>query len=376
MLFHITDSIQDVVRENPRSLNDFVEDLFSARRQGRHVIYSSPKTLRSLYSLHGLSDRARKTILSVESRQQSKRSLFKSVPGYIKVVANGAIAEYAEGDQTILEIPFSSLKYDTLFNDPVLLVENESDGQLYRIIGEYVEYKKFSSTGLRLSFDIDSGGGSQTPRRYRGYKNSGRRFVFCIVDSDRDHPKANLGSNVAGPIDEAENQGKSPFVNVKIVDCYAIENIIPPSLIQAALKKKIGSDVKNEEWFKDLLSLTSTTVGAYAPLKGGLKCAIFRAADEKSQYWLANSDVLRKKPSSCNHWGAWQACRNSCDLYHKISKETLNSVLEFFNEKDTERRFQFDVALTSMPARIRREWEDIGSHIVRWGCAGGRLSLA
>ncbi|MBW5804940.1 hypothetical protein FOZ70_09295 [Burkholderia sp. COPS] len=375
MLFYLTESLEAVVQKNPGALQDFVEDLFSARRRGRHIIYASEKTLDTLWSIPGLSDRAKQTISSVKSRQRGKRALFKSVPGYIEVVSDGDWRKQVVGSQIVVRVPLSMLNKDTLFNDPVLLVENESDGQFFKLIGEYLESRRCVSGGLKLAFDVQAAGGSETPKKYKKLKDEKRRFVLCVVDSDKDHPGAALGANVAAPIFEHERDSISPFSDVKILECYSIENIVPPSLIHEAQAKK-GVNVEGVRWFKDASTLASIPAGAYAPLKGPLKCSILKVADSKGGYWIENINSLEKKDEVCKHWGEWHRCKNTCNLYEPIGKKTLVEVLSLFDEDEAKRRAQYEHSLTSIPSRIMSEWKEVGAYIVRWGCAGGRLSLA
>ena len=376
MLINLSDCIGDLARSGNTRLNDFVEDLFAARRRGRHVIFSSIETLDALQTLPGLSNRTSQAIQAVKARQRAKRGLLKNLPGYINVMGkNGITATRVIGQQKILDISFSNLNRDTFFQDAILLVENESDGILYQTIGEFIAHKKTESSQLHISLEVQPGGGSQTPRRYRALKNAADRFVLCIVDSDREHPTSDLGTNVAGPIMDEEAKLKSPFVTVTLIDCYSIENLIPAPLIQAA-HARLGNDVENEDWYRDAVAFSENPIGAYVPLKNSQKCSILRGTDEKSTYWLENSNVFRQTAKACKHWGVWHNCRNSCDLYKPISKKTLETVIEFFPTDKQRRSQQLTQTLQSLPQRIEYSWDAIAREIIQWGCSGERLSLA
>ncbi|VWM06455.1 hypothetical protein [Burkholderia lata] len=374
MLFHIHDSIKALAgQENaPEFLVDFTEELFRARRMGRHIIFSKPETLDALAKLNGLSTRTVQTIKTIRGRLRSKKTLFEKISTFVRVVAEENIKKrITEGQQNILEISARFLISDISFRETTLLVENQTDGEFYKIITQIYNNLETPSGSIRLNLSIFPGGGSQTPRHYDLLKMESR-LTLCIVDGDIEFEGSDLGTNTAKPIKNSDLTTPSTFAESLIIHCYSIENLIPPTLIRVVN----GLGGIKVPWLKNLEDLSTSTMWPYLPLKQKKKCSAFRGSSPKSVYWRQYKESFSPTHPICENWHEDDNCDEPCIVFDGVSSKTLEKVVEYLRNLDSDKMSnELTTVIKELPAPVATMWKQVAKGVTSWGCSGQRLAV-
>lgn len=375
MLFHLDDNIRVLAERDdaPNFLVDFTEEIFRARRMGRHIIFAKGATLDALSRLQGLSSRTVQTIKAVKDRMRSKKAFFETVPIFVRVVAeDGVKRRISAGGQDIIEISASFLTNDLFFRETNLLVENQSDGEFYKLITLIYNGHSTENRSVRLNLSIFPGGGSQTPRHYEIFKSESR-LTLCIVDGDLEFAGACLGTNTAAPIRNSDLAEPSAFTESIIIECYSIENMIPPDL----LRKAHGLEGTEIPWLTNLSNLSTVELWPYLALKQKKKCSVFRGNGQKAVYWQPYKDLFSPKHPGCENWSEQVDCNEPCVVFDGISNKTLEKVVDYLGGLEKKGTLSdLSAVVRELPAPIAAMWKQVAKGVTSWGCSGQRMAVA
>ncbi|MEN4749669.1 hypothetical protein ABEH28_07845 [Pseudomonas sp. Ps21-P2] len=359
MLFYLDRTVLQYVDEQELKLTDFLEDLCTARRNGRHLIFSEKHTIETLLKLPNLSDRARRTLSAVLRRLRGKLSIYRACMVYVRVVhGNKVLSKELDGHKHQILISLDMINGDELFSKTRILVENRTDGNFYTGLAKLLIAQDRAVQGLMLAYELVAGGGSQTPREYQNLKNS-NYLVYCIVDADTDFPGAELGSNTAGPISIMEQNSPHPMKEALILQCYSAENLIHPSMIKSALNL-----TGTESWFVTLEKLAELDLWNYLALKTRKTCSDFLGGSDKNVYWASKRSSFA--PPACPP----PCVKDRCSIYTPLKGTTLEKVSNYLNESIE----GIPHALPDHNNPNSSEWYKIRDGILSWACAGGRIS--
>ncbi|MGN2412741.1 hypothetical protein [Pseudomonas syringae] len=359
MLFYLDKSLLEYTDNQPARLADFLENLCSARRNGRHLIFSERKTIEGLLALPGLSDRAHRTLSAVSRRLRGKLSIYKACTIYIRVVhGTGILSKTQEGAKSKISISVDMIRGDEIFSKPKILVENRSDGDFYTGLAKLLIAQERTTQGLLLAYELVSGGGSQTPREYKALKNSDY-LVYCIVDADIDFPDAELGGNTAAPVYNIEQTSPDPTKEALILQCYSAENLIHPTMIKSALNL-----TGTESWFVNLEKLFELELWIYLALKTRKTCSDFSGISDKNVYWSSQREFFDKPscPPPC--------VKDKCSIYTPLRGSTLEKVADYLNNSINSSPF----FVPDCKKEVSSEWSKIKDGVMSWACAGGRIA--
>ena len=375
MLFQIDDSIRVLAESDgaPDYLVDFTEELFRARRAGRHIVFAKNSTLDALAGLPGLSAKTKQTIKSVKDRIRSKKSFFDDVMVFVRVVAeSGVKRRINENGKYVIEASADILSNDLVFRETYLLVENYSDGEFYKAITLIYNNYFAPSQSVRINLSIFPGGGSQTPRHYNILKSE-PRLTFCIIDGDYEFMGAAPGSNTAGPILNSDFIAPSAFADALIIDCYSIENLIPPALLRIVLN--LGDS--DASWLSNLENLSPKDFWLYLPLKRGKNCSAFKGVGPKEVYWRSNKGSFMPKHPVCEGWETQVECAETCVVLDCISGKTLEKVVNYLKEMESKATFsELDTIVEGLPLPVFKMWEQVARGVTSWCCSGQRMAVA
>lgn len=203
--------------------------------------------------------------------------------------------------KNISELGYGHFTNSSWTQEAILLTENELDAQAY-LWGARTYIKKIRKSGVNISLEIQPGGGSTIYNSYNRLSNS-RRFFICIVDSDKNHPNAALGSTASrfSNIPQGFN-GKN---HLSILDCHEIENIIPLAILGDVSEQLLADSIVHQPKHIDYRK--------YPDHKSGLKLSSARKLDSHHQqeYWkefYEEDDDLLLCPSFGN--GLLENCIN------------------------------------------------------------------
>jgi hypothetical protein len=250
------------------------------------------------------------------------------------------------------------VKGDDLFSKPRILVENRTDGDFYTAIAKLLIAQQRTTQGLSLTYELVSGGGSQTPREYLALKKSDY-LVYCIVDADIDFPDADLGGNTAAPVYKIEQDSPKPTTEALILRCYSAENLLHPSMIKSALKL-----TGTESWFVDLEKFFKLDLWTYLALKTRKTCNDFSGGYGKNVYWASQRNFFVVPP-------CLPPCiKEKCSIYTPLKGTTLEKVAEYLNDSITKMPF----IMPTCKLDVSSEWHKIKDGVLSWACSGGRIS--
>lgn len=359
MLFYLDKSLLKYIKTSSVRLTELLENLCAARRNGRHLIFSEKKTLESLLKLPGLSSSTYRTLSAISRRVRGKLSIYQACTAYVRIVhGNKVFSKTYDGIKTEISISIDMIQGDDLFAKTRILVENRTDGNFYTGIAKLLIAQERAVQGVSLTYELVSGGGSQTPREYQALKNTDY-LVYCIVDADIDFPGANLGSNTAAPVYNMELTAPKPTKDALILQCYSAENLLHPSMIKAALKL-----AGTESWFVSLEEHFELDFWRYLALKTRKTCSDFLGGTEKNLYWA--SQRIFFAPPAC-----MPLCiKDKCSIYTPLKGTTLEKVSDYLNGTINNTPF----IMPDSKNVVSLEWQKIKAGILSWACSGDRIS--
>ena len=371
MIFHIDDRIAELAQQvpPPSYLAMFLEELFRARRLGRHIIYCRPTTLEVLERTPELSTRTIQTIRKTREWQRFKKKLFESVSTYISIVPDeDTFVKVQKDGRQVIEISAKKLIDGDFLDEVNLLVENLTDAELYRAITDIVNLSLDQSQIIKNNFFAVNGGGSQTPRVYKELKKS-KKLSFCIVDGDVEFLYGTLGGNTAKPISIAETQYPAVHTDSLILNCYSIENLIPPTWIRSATNQEHVSP----PWFETLERYHSQEFWPFLTLKRGKKCGDFHGDFAGAVYWSRYIDVFSPIPKECSHRGE-KTCNSKCLILQKMPDDTLITVVNYIEKiREANGIQELLPIMSALPSSVKLLWESIAKNLTSWSCAGEKM---
>lgn len=359
MIFYLDSSLLKEINSRPDQLYNFLEDLCTARRNGRHLIFSERETIEKLIDLPKLSPRAHRTLSTVLRKLRGKLSIFNACTTYIRIKHGTKLFSRIKKDQkSEISISIDMINGDEIFSKPRILVENRTDGDFYTAIAKLLIAQERNIQGTLLNYELVSGGGSQTPREYRSLKKTDY-LVYCIVDADIDFPNAALGKNTAQPIHNMDLTSPNPTKESLILNCYSAENLIHPSMIKSAFQLN-----GKETWFLAIEKLFEIDLWRFLALKTKKTCSDFTGKSEKSLYWASQRVHFNIKPCT-------PTCKiETCFIYTPLRSSTLENISNYLNESIDKTSF----AIPALQNHTGTEWNRIKDGILSWACSGGRIS--
>ncbi|PRN06696.1 hypothetical protein A0O30_03150 [Pseudomonas sp. LLC-1] len=359
MLFYLDASLLEDITVRPVQLLEFLENLCSARRNGRHLIFADKSTIEQLMKLPGLSPRAHRTLSVVVRRIRGKLPIFQACRVFIRVVhGDRMLTKNAVGGKTEIFISIDMINGDELFAKPKLLVENRTDGEFYTALAKLLIDQQRSTKGLMLAYELVGGGGSQTPREYEALKLT-EYLVYCIVDADVDFPKAPLGGNTAAPVFNSELKTPKATADALILNCYSAENLIHPLMIKSALNL-----MGTESWYLEIEKFFELDFWQFLALKARKTCIDFEGVSEKNKYWAIY------RPSFAGLPCPPPCVKDKCSIFTPLKNTTLIKVADYLNNSLNGVPFR----IPDCQGHVRNEWEKIKDGIISWACSGGRIA--
>lgn len=360
MIFLLDVSLRNTNNENVEAhFIDFIDGLCSARRNGRHIIYSDVGTLETLMGLDAFGVRTKATLRKISKKVRLKRELFESCETYVRVVSAVGTFEkilLAAGKEEI-RISTDRISGDDIFSKTRFVVENRTDGLFYASLAAMSMDRVSSLRDVNLVYEIIAGGGSQTPREYSVLRAT-EYLTLCMVDSDVDYFEAPLGLNTAQPIFDLDSKDPPVFSKSLILNCYSAENLIHPEI----LKRATGISGK-EPWYERVKDYYNKDFWMFLALKTKKTCSDFNPGDKKTTFWSS------KRRDFVEAECAPVCDPKTCKIYEPLKGKTLEKVSDFLAEKD----YSFLSEIDFDDHKIFDEWNKISMSMLAWCCSGGRL---
>lgn len=361
MIFYLDRSLVTINDGNVQAhFIDFIENLCTARKNGRHIIYSDIPTIEHVKGLTNLGERAKATLSRVAKRVRGKLSIFNACTTYIKVVADPNTFQkiiLPDGKEEI-QISSDMVVGDDLFSKTRLLVENRTDGIFYGGLAKMSLHDSPQLQNVILNYEIIMGGGSQTPREYQNLKST-QNLTLCMVDSDVDFLGAPLGGNTADPIHKMDIATPPVTARSLILNCYSAENLIHPSMLKHAMSLR-----GTESWFVEINHYYNKDIWMFLALKSKKTCRDFSTENDKTKYWLSKRQDFPIQPCTplCNP--------SACTIFTPLHSSTLTKVATYLDGQD----YNFISDITFDNHSIFSEWGAITDNLLSWACSGDRIS--
>ena len=357
---------------------DALENLATARREGKHLIVGAATTLTSLANWDRLSARCRGTLRQAASRATEEMGLARHIALRV-VVSSSVTAPSVSGpqDHRVITLPLGFFSDSRSVQPARLLVENLVDADLYILLGKYFG-KKSGLQGISVVLEPLHGGGSTTASVYEREQRTAKAFCICIVDSDGDCPGGALGSTARAVLNEED--AEKPYTRVLIPDLRSAENLIPYYVlgeiaynnIQAksgpiATRQKVGYLVKQ------LARSARPEVRLWMPLKLSDPLLFNRILDMANAegtkaYWCNWAGVIGSScpvSTTCKQQNRCCLPKGCTCVILPTAKGLLKDAVDLMEKGSTQKLSEY----VSPDSTLKAEWMRIGLVTFSWGCS-------
>ena len=339
-----------------------LENLATARREGKHLVIAERETLKKIALCSRLSQIARNTYNKLYNQStQQFHSYLSAVTRYIEIV-NPCYEQKVVSDsgKQIIKVPPRFFNDSESVQKTILLCENSDDAVFYQTIAKvYLIWKK---RNVQIVCEARGGGGNTISSEFINIQQAKKRFCLCIVDSDKIAPDGNLGSTAS----RLQTQSDSTCINTQtfILDCREIENLIPNSIL-SELCSGNQERLQALKYFENISS--AVDIRYFLDLKKGTRMKeIIQASNPNiKSFWELKLSLIPNISSSIDNWcqANWQ-CSKSGECQCKISlgfgENTLSNTVEYL-KKETPHKIAKIVDQSK-----HSDWEKIGQVVMDW----------
>ena len=243
MLFYICEDVCDYLEscnEKERIQSVAKLDILLANRQyGRIAVAAKMSTLERLLDSNFFSIAGRNTLRCLLESFQSELLYVKHTKYYIRINGFGDTHTEVKDETSIINAPIKSIDTEML-GKPVLLVENDIDAEVYKLITLFYLDYILKRKGATFDFETLGGGGASTGKVYHRLLSEGCKTVLCIVDSDKMHSDGKIGSTAKAAKATSNKYRGYPFTKLHILYCKEAENLFPPDMLKVFYCEEIN----------------------------------------------------------------------------------------------------------------------------------------
>jgi hypothetical protein len=364
MLILIHSSVVDKGDENTWDEETVValENLATARREGKHIVMANRETLKKIAQCSRLSEFSRNIYQKLYNQSTQFLSYLSAVTKYIEIVNPCYEPEVlSDSGKQIIKVPPRFFNDSESVQKTILLCENSDDAVLYETIAKV--YLRWKQMNVPIVCEPRGGGGNTISTEYINIQKLKKSFCLCIVDSDKIAPNGNLGSTAS----RLQAQSNSSCINTQtfILGCREIENLIPNSILSELCSG-------NEERVKALrifekISKSAVDIRYFLDIKKGtrLKEIIQASNPNIKSFWKTKLSLIPDISSCIDGWcqDNWK-CSNSEECQCKISlgfgESTLSDTVKYLKRNNPH-----DIARIVDPSK-HSDWEQIGQLVMDW----------
>lgn len=374
MLILIDSSVVDKGDENTWDDETVValENLATARREGKHIVMAKRETLNKIAQCSRLSEFSRKIYHKLYNESTQLYSYLSAATKYIEIV-NPCYEPQVLSDlgKQIIKVPPRFFYDSESVQKTILLGENLDDALFYETLAKV--YLKWKERNVKIVCEHRGGGGHTTSNEYSNIQQAKQRFCLCIVDSDKIAPNGNLGSTASS----LSNSDDPTCIRTQtfILDCRESENLIPNSILSELplTEREIPEALKIIESISK--SESAVEVRCFLDIKKGtyLKKIIDEKNCQVQDFWQAKIPLIPNISARIDNWCLtnWQ-CNNSkkssknskekcgCKISLGFGESTLSHTVEYLQDKGP--REIARILGRSKPS----DWEQIGQLVMDW----------
>lgn len=360
MWIKLDDSLKRVSQDHHHELIG-LESILSSIFHGQHALALSSALGDQLLSLplSRQSVAAIKNSLKKSAEQLSawRQALFK-----LSITMDGRLVNKIS--ESVWNLPISLIAEKGMPKS-LILAENLTDARLYKHSAEH--YRIISKSAHRLSAQLLSGGGGDTPKVLQHELLQTDFFIFCITDSDKPHPAAG-----ASPTSKKckENIAKSNWIGYHFaINEREAENILPKTLVEDSLGRPELREILIK--FQSLQSHNYTDAEwEYLDLKEG---TLYSKCISAIDFWKRASDAAGKRGAiraGCLRDGSCQLQSEKCDCF--VAPGMGDKFLEHAAEY-LDRQTPHAAALRVKTSSNSQSWLQIGESVSSWTAATEKI---
>ncbi|CAM2010009.1 hypothetical protein [Acanthopleuribacter pedis] len=347
----------------PNEIRDALENIALAIYEGSHLVVGDRSVLGTLAKLPQLSERARSCFQYQHGQMTQLGNLINHFSYRIEITAHGPAEIRNQG--RVGTLPASWFAHSSVIQHTIFLCEHLDDEALFKKIGEVYKHKK-GLARLALHTEPQMGGGSTTGTAYQHIQDQQKRLCFCLVDSDRKHPKGALG-DTAKAVKNADDLSQ-PLCGYAVLDVREGENLIPNAVFTQAR----GADPHQGpalQFLDELQQSGASDCRAYLDMKDGLnygKVAHEPPQSEFRHYWQQQCQSLPGSKIK-NHCTINPGCKDpkhcECLLFAGLGPQILRDSVAGMNKLKPARLYNM------LDQNLQAEWLRIGALMAAWFCA-------
>lgn len=347
------------------SLIKSIENLMRAFSERKHIVIGPKKFFHSvIHDEKNYSSNARSAATEALRGQMEYTDLKNIVSFYITIdffVLDKSIQWVSNGSTDVLRVgPLFFVDSENLQKANILL-ENQLDGDFYSLLANYFA-REVNADNCELSYMPLNGGGGTTKNVF-DRMISNNQVVLCILDNDKQHPKAPLGST-------SKAFYRKKYVNtgaVKIIDVHEIESLIPLDTIESAISITEGRK-KTLDFLKEMEKYDETIKFHFDHKKGLNIKKILELDALHGDYWVP---VLKKnkitKGVECIKLGRC-SCHEPCVALDGLGDCLLENTINYIKRGNLKRY------RPKLNPAMENHWNDIGRLFFSWGCGPFKYS--
>jgi hypothetical protein len=339
-----------------------------SRRLGKHIVLGNRSVVKYLATCDFLSAQSRSVYRKIYEQLPITSGYINNIHLSIEIFSGSLLEVTDKENFRVIRVPVKYFTDFSILNKSVLLFEDMTDSDIYKIIVRYYLYRN-NLGNIKIDYEPRNGGGQNTHKAFAEIQRSEQSFCLCLLDSDKKHAMAEIGSTAKSVV--KINDNNKPFCDVLILKFREIENLIPTLMY----KEIFESDINKKEAVNFLKRVDESDLSEtrkYLDMKKGLN--LEKVFKEKSQtdfreYWvefamgfhdrkfdkcLTEKKCLKDKSSVCN-----------CNITLGFGDNILKEIEKRYADQDISHMISGELIL---------EWERIGSIITAWCCIFSRMS--
>ncbi|QQN36630.1 hypothetical protein JHW33_08490 [Rahnella aceris] len=339
-----------------------LNNLLTAYRESKHILFSEESVFQTISESQEFDALNKNAAVVAHSNRRRTHALFSAISTHVIVDFFNPNIEEKKEVASGIEIRIG-YKYfiDSSSTQPIkLLCEDLTDTDFYSIVASV--YKKNQQLrNLDVCFEPTNGGGGSIKGNFEQLSKN-KKLCFCILDSDKKHPKDKLGSTCAG-----FNSGITSFsTDFHVINAHEAESLIPSRIIDELIRKGLyGSEKSIElERLESIENANPFTKIYY---------------DHKEGFTIQKLISLSKYSPRDFWWGVFQHNKNfkqtACLKNMECECDPPCRVSEGFGQKLLD--FSIPYMKSTSPSKInemlspplKAEWGNIGKKLFSWGCA-------
>jgi hypothetical protein len=368
MIIHIENEliskIEDMNKSEQNKFEEFIDYMYLAIKEGKHIISINKKDLLSLLKSNFLSTDSKKKLqflnkIKIKYYQSIDNLIEKIDPSHIIYVTYNVLKKKQEKNIIKIYFPYSEFLNINFIQNFTLIVENiENDGLIYKNFFPMI-YKKYKKIPFKYYLSLENGGGNTIHQVLEiKCKEENNNFNVFIVDGDRiSHLKPGIGVTAKTIKSSYKKCKKKNYKNYLKFELYILKVRELENLIPLVFIKKFCEEFY-EKYFQ--LIKVEAEITKYLDIKKGIICK-----DKNKKYQSVNE---------CNI----VECKKDDKIYCKLLKEVnldffVNNngdklLKEFYKEYNEKIEKLVTLVLDECQIEnIKNDWIEIGRLIYSWG---------